>query len=324
MFSYNYFPYIYLTCQTLIIVLSRILSILLCVCLCAAIASASDHPVKYIGIEHGLSNNAVTTIYQDRQGFMWFGTYDGLNRYDGYGFEVFRNNVGDTNSLVGNAIYTLAGDSKNNIWIGGQKGACILNYQQKKFTQLKYLPSNSAVTQWLRDDIHIIHPVRDALVLIGTNHFGLVVFENGNTTGRQIRLPDGITSNYDVTAIENDPATSTIWIFVQQSGLYKYDVAAGKMKLVSNNIREANCLRRSRDGHLWLGNQNGLYEYDPASNTYSGNRVVTKGKVVNIQEDHNGDLWIGSDGGGLLVMQKGATTAHPYITREGTPAFNSN
>src|SRR5689334_5207151 len=115
MFSYIYFRYIYLTCQTLIIVLSRILSILLCVCLCAAIASASDHPVKYIGIEHGLSNNAVTTIYQDRQGFMWFGTYDGLNRYDGYGFEVFRNNVGDTNSLVGNAIYTLAGDSKNNI-----------------------------------------------------------------------------------------------------------------------------------------------------------------------------------------------------------------
>ena len=45
--------------------------------------------VKYIGIEHGLSNNAVTSIYQDHNGFMWFGTYDGLNRYDGYTFKIF-------------------------------------------------------------------------------------------------------------------------------------------------------------------------------------------------------------------------------------------
>jgi signal transduction histidine kinase/ligand-binding sensor domain-containing protein/DNA-binding response OmpR family regulator len=318
------FPIFISTCQTLIIVLSRKLSLLLCVLLCAGVASASDHPVKYIGIEHGLSNNAVTTIYQDKQGFMWFGTYDGLNRYDGYSFQVFRNNVGDTNSLIGNSIYTLAGDSKDNIWIGGQKGACILNYKQKKITRLKYQPARSAVVQWLRDDIHIIHPVKEGLVLVGTNHLGLIVFENGNTTGKQILLPDGITSSYDVTAIETDPATSTIWIFVQQLGLCKYEAATGKLKLVNNNLPEANCMRRSKDGHVWLGSQNGLYEYDPASNIYSVNRVVTKGKVVHIHEDHNGVLWIGSDGGGLLVMEKGGAIARPFITQEGTPAINSN
>jgi ligand-binding sensor domain-containing protein len=56
---------------------------------------ATDNPtVKYVGIEHGLSNNSVLCVYQDYKGFMWFGTYDGLNRYDGYNFTVFRNRIG--------------------------------------------------------------------------------------------------------------------------------------------------------------------------------------------------------------------------------------
>ncbi|MEO6674763.1 MAG: two-component regulator propeller domain-containing protein, partial [Ginsengibacter sp.] len=51
----------------------------------------SDPPVKYLEIDQGLSNNAVTSIFQDQHGFMWFGTFDGLNRYDGYSFKIFRN-----------------------------------------------------------------------------------------------------------------------------------------------------------------------------------------------------------------------------------------
>src|SRR5580765_2434810 len=60
--------------------------------------------VEYIGIERGLSNNAVTCIFQDHHGFMWFGTYDGLNRYDGYSFKIFRNQLNDENSLPNNRI----------------------------------------------------------------------------------------------------------------------------------------------------------------------------------------------------------------------------
>ena len=67
---------------------------------CYGIANAGDpNAIRYIGIEHGLSNNAVTCIYQYHNGFMWFGTYDGLNRYDGYSFKIFRNIIGDSTSL---------------------------------------------------------------------------------------------------------------------------------------------------------------------------------------------------------------------------------
>lgn len=285
---------------------------------------ATDYPVKYLGIEHGLSNNAVTTIYQDKQGFMWFGTYDGLNRYDGYNFQVFRNRVGDTNSLVGNSIYTICGDSKDNIWIGGQKGACLLNYRQQKFTQLKYLPARSALPIWLRDDIHTINAVNNKLVLVGTNHLGLIAFENDNRTGKQIFLPDIATFNYDVTAIEDDSATSTIWIFIQQLGLYKYHAVTGKLELINNSIRVGNCLRRSKNGNMWLGNENGLYEYNPHLNSYSENRMATNSKIVHIREDSKGLLWIASDGDGLLVMERTGLIARPFVSRGGTPVINSN
>jgi ligand-binding sensor domain-containing protein len=89
---------------------------------------ANDPSVaKYLGIEHGLSNNAVTSIYQDHNGFMWFGTYDGLNRYDGYSFKIFRNIISDSTSLIDNHIYSIAGDANHNIWIGVSKGLTVYN-----------------------------------------------------------------------------------------------------------------------------------------------------------------------------------------------------
>src|SRR5258708_16230779 len=76
-----------------------------------------DIPVRYLGIEQGLSNNAVISIYQDHNGFLWFGTYDGLNRYDGYGFKIFHNIIGHTTSLPTNNIYTIEKANNHNLSI---------------------------------------------------------------------------------------------------------------------------------------------------------------------------------------------------------------
>lgn len=73
---------------------------------------SQEYPVKFLDISDGLSNNSVTTIYQDSDGYMWFGTYDGLNRYDGYNFKVYRNRINDKKSLLFNTIYNIEGDSK--------------------------------------------------------------------------------------------------------------------------------------------------------------------------------------------------------------------
>jgi ligand-binding sensor domain-containing protein len=77
---------------------------------------------KQLNTSNGLSNNNVYDIIQDNQGFMWFATEDGLNRFDGYNFKIFRKDPENSNSLPDNFIRALAESSDGNIWIGTQNG----------------------------------------------------------------------------------------------------------------------------------------------------------------------------------------------------------
>ena len=74
--------------------------------------------IQYFTSDEGLSQSEVTCILQDRQGFLWIGTRGGLNRYDGYSFQIFQNEIGNPNSLINNSIECLLEDRQGNIWIG--------------------------------------------------------------------------------------------------------------------------------------------------------------------------------------------------------------
>ena len=100
---------------------------LLCLFFTVLVAAVTPVTIKYLSIDQGLSNNSVRCIYQDHNGFMWFGTYNGLNRYDGYEFRVFRNNLDDTLSLPHNYIYTISEDRQNRLFIGTGQGTVMYN-----------------------------------------------------------------------------------------------------------------------------------------------------------------------------------------------------
>src|SRR5882724_12218589 len=102
------------------------------------LSAFNNPPITYLGIEQGLSNNAVRCIYQDHKGFMWFGTYDGLNRYDGHDFKVFRNRFNDSTSLINNWIYTINEDHNNNLWVGTRNGVSVYNNLSGKFLPAYY------------------------------------------------------------------------------------------------------------------------------------------------------------------------------------------
>src|SRR4051812_10332384 len=204
---------------------------------------ADNYPVKYLGIEQGLSNNVVTTIYQDYKGFLWFGTNDGLNRYDGYGFRIFRNVIDDSTSLHNNTIYTIEGDAANNIWVGGLKGACVFDPVRSTFSRLQFQSWNNTTRHYyVQDNVHTIQAAA-GLMLIGSQQNGLLVFEDRSKPGRQIPLRyNNITdANYDVTAIECDSARNTVWLFIQQVGLCQYDRAKKQLRVVSSTIKQGNC-----------------------------------------------------------------------------------
>ena len=86
-------------------------------------------------ISNGLAHNGVTSILEDSRGYIWVGTFEGLNRYDGYEFKTFKNTLND-DVFVSNRIRSLKEDSKGNIWIGTDEGISIYDYNLEKFTNI--------------------------------------------------------------------------------------------------------------------------------------------------------------------------------------------
>ena len=288
----------------------------------ARTAIATELPVRYLGIEQGLSNNAVISIFQDHNGFLWIGTYDGLNRYDGYSFKVFHNVIGDSASLAINTIYTIEEDKDHRLWVGGQKGLSIYNVLTSKFSRVRYTSIMGSLEN-LQDNVHLVKSVDPDRVLVATQHNGLLVFEKGAENGFQISLNGQGTGNYDVTALERSP-DGHLWVFVQNEGLFNYDPTQKILLRINSTIRQVNCLKTDRKGRLWLANDVGLFLYDPKSNSYSGNFMPARVKIVTLSPDKQGTLWVGSDGAGLWALPDNAPLASPMTKDDGKPLINSN
>ena len=289
-------------------------------------AIAAEEPsILHLGIEHGLSNNAVTCIYQDHNGFMWFGTYDGLNRYDGYAFKIFRNIIGNKNSLSDNHIYTINGDINNNIWVGGAKGISIYNPAHSNFYSPRFTTAANQIKE-LKSEIHVIHSAWNNMMFAGSQQDGLLLFENNSLTGIQIPLKELQTkaANYYVSAIESDSLNNAMWVFVQQVGLCRYDVKTKTLKLLNTAFKQGNCLQLDKSGRLWLGPPNGLFQYNDLTNTYSDNYLPVKNNVAGIIQDKQNKFWIATDGNGLWQLPQGMPHAIPYVSSKNIPLINSN
>ena len=283
--------------------------------------------VQYIGIEHGLSNNAVTSIYQDHNGFMWFGTYDGLNRYDGYTFKIFRNIIGDTTSIGDNHIGRIEGDVNHNLWIGCEKGVYIYNPANSNFSRAQFKPWNENLLRPIYENAtRICSNFGESLVLVGVANKGLLVFEKNCRTGIQIPLPNlkNDRGNYTVTAISFDSLRKLTWVFIQDFGLYQYIAATRKLIPINRTIRTADCLKVDSKANLWIGTENGLFQFDSKRNFFSTNKMPSKLRVVHLSEDKQHVLWVASDGGGVWSMPLNAARAKPYLSANGRAMINSN
>ena len=260
-------------------------------------------PVHYIGIEDGLSNNSVICIYQDHNGFMWFGTFDGLNRYDGYGFKVYRNRVGDSTSLVDNTIYSIQGDKNHNLWIAGRKGICVFDPLKQSFIAVSYTDLQNH-TEKNTGNIHALTIEDNSDVLVGTENNGLVLFANGVFKGKQIPLlkSSALVPHYQVSTIEKHENKQLAWLFSENEGLGVYDKKKGVVQIINTYFKKINCMRADYKGHLWIGTDNGLYRYNIATNSFSENYFNVPSRIVNVGIDKSGTLWLSSDANGVFTL----------------------
>ena len=116
-----------------------------------AFSVAQPYYFRHYQVEDGLSNNAVVCCLQDNKGFLWFGTKDGLDRFDGYTFKIFRNIPEDSSSIGSNFIHTLYADKNNMLWVGTDRGLYSYDATTESFSLLP-TPVTAQVTDIAMDN----------------------------------------------------------------------------------------------------------------------------------------------------------------------------
>ncbi|WP_207531751.1 hybrid sensor histidine kinase/response regulator transcription factor [Desertivirga arenae] len=271
--------------------------------------TAETPQLTYLGIEDGLSHNSVQSIAQDSKGFLWFGTYDGLNRFDGYDFKVYRNKLKDSSSLPHNYIYCLHTDYQRNLWVGTGQGACLYNERSDSFSPFYYYDLSVDGRRKLSVSISEITSDRQGNVFIGTNGRGLIVRYKGSKDGSHIPLFDRHGKellSYNVRAICVDKK-GRVWVFVSGMGLYLFDKSKKVFRQIPGSPEIVYEIVADSNEGLWIGSISGLYKYQISSGTWSSpyneeNKKLTANIVSSLSLDKQGSLWIGTKGGGVNVL----------------------
>ncbi|UYQ94336.1 ATP-binding protein [Chitinophaga horti] len=262
--------------------------------LCAAIPG----PVSYIGREQGLSNNSVRCIYRDDNGYMWFGTYDGLNQYNGSGFKVFRNKLSDPFSLPHNYIYSITGDKQHQVLVGTGQGLVSYNSVSGRFTPVDCRMLNGQQFA-LKVHVNLLKTDKNGHVFVCTNGLGLMVRPNGQQVAVQAALPSG-SPNVNAQCITFDDKGGA-WVIIGDGGLYRYDHAKNALTLADTSIRSASAMAADKRGQLWVANGNGLYCYNMLTRTTTlRNKAFTD--ILSLHAAADGRLWIGTEGNGIMVL----------------------
>ena len=274
----------------------------------------------HISIEEGLSQSSVRVIFQDSRGFLWFGTQDGLNRYDGYGFKVYKPDPDVPNSLSDRWITSIIEDKEGYLWIGTRLGG--LN---------RYDPRTEEFTHFLHDDedpssinnnfINVLYLDKNNNLWIGTPR-GIDLYDraSGNFKHKGFNpLQKWDASKKNITAIYED-SVGRFWIGTSDSGLARLSPNGNALffSYQNNNNEDENISENENtishnyvtkiledgEGILWIGTRNGLNKFTPETGQFqrflhrdSAAESIADNTINDLHLDLTGNLWVATANG---------------------------
>lgn len=293
------------------------LAIMFALCGWGAPAQQIQFRFSHVDMSDGLSHNQVNCILKDSLGFLWFGTLSGLNRYDGYGFRVFRSVHSDTTSLSDNYVMDINPLPGGKLWISTRSGNDIYDPSTERFNR-----NDSAYLNSLHLPAgNVTHVTRDA---VGDYWFvyegaGIFRYHTADAVVTHFSAEGGTLSDDQVSAVEPD-GTGRLWIVHHNGDLEKLDMKTNSV-IYRNDSLGSHAgpgaapyrLFADSDHNLWIyeaGDANGVFYFNTTSHNFlhlcqgQGAHLLNNDIIYGITEDEKGRIWIATDHGGINLVDK--------------------
>jgi signal transduction histidine kinase/ligand-binding sensor domain-containing protein len=309
--------------------------LLLILLYCPSLLPAQSLRFTHFDTRQGLSQNSVHALLQDREGFIWMGTQEGLSRFDGYAFTVYRHSIKDTASLPDNFVIDLAEDVHGNIWIGTRSGLCVFQKSKNRFlryysgSKTRQLHSNAmymlqcgngiiaSISQLgmceveLQGDKITAKPFQKKAMRVWDGHHKFLIREADTLfTAAAIHAPrkpyhvlaSGLRSDISgIVCTANETYAGSLKI------LYRIS-SPDQVEKIAEFPENIVCLTTDHAGRIWVGTDNGLWVYQPetksliavktdAANPFS----LSSGMILSLMCDRQGVMWVGTSGGGVNI-----------------------
>ncbi len=267
-----------------------------------------------LNVEDGLSQSTVRAIIQDRQGFLWIGTEDGLNRYDGFNFKTYRPDPDDPASLTDRYILDLYEDSEGYLWVATRQGG-LNKYDPRtdKFSTFRHIPDDS--TSLSSDTVRSILEDNSGRLWVGTIA-GLDCLDKKTGNIDHYRyLPDdpGSLSSNKITSLAVDKK-GILWVGTVDAGINQFDLETKTFRHFRNEPTDLTTIsgdsirsiQVTPNGDLWIGTSDGLSRFNPDTGqsirrwiTSAQSTTRSPHEIMTTFVDRSGNLWVGTVDQGL-------------------------
>ena len=284
-------------------------------------------------LNQGLSQNTIYSIIQDRQGYLWIGTWDGLNKYDGLKFTTYDK----SNGLSNEVINCLLESADGNIWIGTENGLNVLNKRTGEITVFQNITNDftSLTDNWIN---HLYQPAPDRMFVCTRKGVNIIDLKTNMIRSFQNRESrDRRTKSNNIRYLTFHDAD----FFVGTDfGLIRYNPQTyenirylnrpGDPQSLSHN--QVNVILPETDSTLWVGTEQGLNLLNLNTGVFlrylhqpKVQGSISHNAVKSIFTDENGQVWIGTDGGGINLFDRQTGSFSQIRNQPGNPnSLNNN
>ncbi|MDQ0640523.1 signal transduction histidine kinase/ligand-binding sensor domain-containing protein/DNA-binding response OmpR family regulator [Pedobacter sp. W3I1] len=296
-------------------------------------AQENVYQFSHLDIANGLSDNQVNAIYKDKRGFMWFGTMAGLNRYDGHEFKVFKHSSKDTSSIPNGYVVGIFEGPEQQLWIASNGSYSIYDPSTEKFERFqdKHFKKYKIPGGYLR----AVRANSSGMLYFYVENQGIFRYDHKSGTTIKYTQNRGALNSLSGDQVSDfiDDEKGNLWVIYTNGIIKKFNL---KLRRVTNTYLAINKrfggqinsfnLNFDSEGNIYIysrGNPFGLYYFNASNNTfaYFGKKQdhsgLSSNNVSQVIEGEDGKIWIGTDHGGINILDKHTNRLTYILNKEG-------